>query len=243
MTRVIIIAWVTGLVLLLFGTSLSRNRTEMPRDYRMPVAAGEPAYCHSEHNVGRMIMPVTNIGTFGQTIGSNQRDCFTGLTMVGYCEYPKRSYGQYMWAGGLWVGAIIGRDTLVSTSMGDYGREFHPDEAPFGDMIYRSTIDPLSPRFEGAISEQDFIATFTDTCTRCPEMWRDLVDNRPHIPLGIEVTRRSFSWSYAYAQDIVLFDYQIKNIGTQRLRQIYMGIFVDADVSTALPLSGNEGGA
>jgi hypothetical protein len=48
--------------------------------------------------------------------------------------------------------------------------------------------------------------------------------------LYVEITQRSFAWSYAYAEDFILFDYTIRNIGTERLRQIYMGIYVDADV-------------
>ncbi len=201
-----------------------------------------PAYCSSEHTVGRMIFPVTNIGTFGQVIGYNRTDCFTGLTMVGFCEFPKGSYKAYMWAGGIWVGGIVDGDTLVSTSMGDRGREFHPDTSPFGNLVYRSTLDPTSPRYEGAVSEQDLIAVFYDTCTNCPGMRADVIDNRPHRPLNIEVTRRSFAWSYSYAQDFILLDYAVRNIGDQRLRYIYLGVFVDADVSTVIPISNNPGG-
>jgi len=202
-----------------------------------------PDYCQSEHSVGRLVMPVTNIGTFGQTIWyDDTRDCFSGHRLTGYCEFPKRSYQAYMWAGGLWVGAVIGRDTLVSTSMGDWGMEFQPDIAPFGKMIFRSTLDPLSPRYEDAVSEQDFIANYTDTCTTCPNLWPDVIDNRPHRPLHIEVTRSSYAWSYSYSQDFILFDYSVKNIGRERLRQIYLGVFVDADVSTTIPHSGGWGG-
>ena len=54
--------------------------------------------------------------------------------------------------------------------------------------------------------------------------------NRQHRPLNIEVTQKSFAWSYSYAEDLILFDYEIKNIGTQKLQNVYMGIYVDADV-------------
>jgi hypothetical protein len=131
------------------------------------------------------------------------------------------------------MGAVLGRDTLVSTAADGWsvaGTEFHPDEPPFGNMIYRSTIDPARPEFEGAISEQDYIAVYADTCTNCPGVGNDPIDGRAHRPLNIEVTQRTFAWSYSYAQDFVLFDYGVKNIGDDRLRQVFMGIYVDADI-------------
>ncbi|RME21620.1 MAG: hypothetical protein D6800_11885, partial [Candidatus Zixiibacteriota bacterium] len=80
-------------------------------------------------------------------------------------------------------------------------------------------------------SEQDYIGVYYDTCrTNCQGVGPDVVDGRPHVPLNLKVTQRSYAWSYSYAEDFVLFDYSIENIGQQRLRQVYMGIYVDADV-------------
>ncbi len=56
------------------------------------------------------------------------------------------------------------------------------------------------------------------------------------------MTRSSYAWAYDYAQDFVLFDYAVKNIGYQRLREIYLGIYVDGNVSTNIQLSGEPGG-
>ncbi len=192
-------------------------------------SAGGPAYCNAQHDVGNIVMSVSNDGSFGNgwSLGG-YTDCFTHLTLKS-CEYPKGSFTTYLWGADLWVGAVRDRDTLVSTC-GMGGHEFHPDKAPEGSMRYRSTIDPAKPEYEGAVSEQDFVAVYFDTCTRCEGMGTDYLDNRPHIPLGIEVTQRSFAWSYSYAQDFILMDYGIKNIGDNRLRQVYMGFYVDADV-------------
>lgn len=189
-------------------------------------------------------MPVTNMGYFGRGVdGLYSRDCFTGQTITP-CEFPKNSYNIYMSTGAIWVGAVVDRDTLVSTGYDGVGwsEEFHPDAPPFGNLIYRSTLDPNSPRFEGAVSEQDYIATYSDTCTTCPGVRSDRVDLRPHRPLYVEVVQRSYAWSYSYAQDFVLFDYSIKNIGDHRLREMYIGIFVDGDVFTNLPMSNADYG-
>jgi hypothetical protein len=56
------------------------------------------------------------------------------------------------------------------------------------------------------------------------------VDGRPHIPLGLEITQASSAWSYPHAEDFILFDYGIKNIGPESLHEVYLGFYIDADV-------------
>ena len=188
-----------------------------------------PAYCIAEHNIGRIVMAVTNDGSFGTgwALAGNY-DCFTRHS-VKSCEYPKGSFTTYLWGADLWVGAIRGRDTLVSTA-GEGGHEFHPDESPMGDMRFRSSIDPAKPEYVGAVSEQDYIAVYYDTCLSCRGIAGDFLDGRRHRPLSIQVTQRSYAWSYKYAEDFVIMDFGIKNIGNERLRHVYMGFYVDADV-------------
>jgi hypothetical protein len=191
-----------------------------------------PAYCIAEHNVGRMALAVTNIGTFGGGFSqSGENDCFTG-DHVEWCEFPKGSRTRYLFAAALWIGAVLGRDTLVSVGADgwSYVREFNPEEGTPGTMVYRSNVDPARPEFEGAVSEEDFISVYYDTCLSCPGQGADVIDGRPHVPLNIAVTERSYAWSYSYAQDFVLFDYGIRNIGRDRLRRVYMGLYVDADI-------------
>ena len=193
-------------------------------------AVGAPAHGVAAHRIGRLVLAVNNNGTFGTgySMGATQ-DYFTGLP-VPSCEFPKNSSVQYMWAASFWIGAIVGRDTLVSTGAEAWSfiREMYPDEAPFGEMVHRSIIDPTQDEYEGAISEDDIISVYTDTYTA--GIPADVISQRPHRPLNIEIHEASYAWSYSYAQDIVLFDYKIRNIGNRRLKSVYMGIYVDADV-------------
>ncbi len=185
-----------------------------------------PAYCTMEHNIGTIVLGVTNHGSFGTGLSrTGERDCFSHLR-VESCEYPKESRTKYLFAGELWVGAIVGIDTLVST--GD--TELHPDLSPMGKPKHRSTMDPTSADFENAISEQDWVAVYADTCRRCPGMSNDDRDNRAHRPLNILIKQTSMAWSYAYADDFVLFDYTVTNIGEERLKKMYIGVYVDADI-------------
>ncbi len=198
------------------------------RESLQRLVAGQPAEMFGLHNVGRLVLAVSNNGTFGKEYANSEPvDWFTGEPIPLNAEYPKGSRVSYLFGGAFWIGAVVGRDTLVSVGADGWQLvyEMYPDEAPIGNMIYRSIKDPNDPRYEGAVSEQDFIAVYTDTyTTNIPADYF----GRPHIPLDIQVTQRSYAWSYSYAEDFILFDYQIKNMGTRKLNQVYMGIYVDA---------------
>ncbi|HOP08148.1 MAG TPA: hypothetical protein PLF13_12740 [candidate division Zixibacteria bacterium] len=189
-----------------------------------------PAYCLAAHRVGKIELAVANNGTFGVEYHHGSKvDCFTGQEIAASCQYPKNSNVVYLFGGAFWIGAVVGRDTLVSVGADGWqlAYEMYPDEAPFGEMIYRSIKDPESPRYVDAVSEEDYIAVYTDTLT--DGVPADFF-GRPHQPLYVEVTQSSYAWSYSYAEDFVLFDYKIRNIGVERLREVYMGVYVDCMV-------------
>lgn len=224
------------------GLAIARPspETEMRPSPSTSAQAVAPAFCIAAHNVGRIALSVTNYGIFGAgaTGGSSTYikgvnfDCFTGAQMPA-CEYPKGSGTEYLYSGNFWIGAVVGRDTLVSVGADGWQQdmEFNPDNEPFGNMLYRSIMDPSKPEYTGAVSEQDFICKYTDTLTSGVRgLQQDRIDGRPHRPLHIEVNERSYAWSYAYAEDFVLFDYSITNIGRNRLTRVFMGVYVDADV-------------
>lgn len=183
------------------------------------------------HKINQMALTITNNGFFGNGyLGSNAFDPETNLPAMG-CEYPINSDIEYLWVGGLWLGAVIGRDTLVSTGAEGYYYlvEFWPDAGDEGQMIRRSS-QPFSIYYSpDAISEEDIIAKFADTLTDPSFVDIDPIDNREHQPLNVEVTQRTFAWSYPYADDFILFDFGIRNIGRYPLKQLYIGIVVDAD--------------
>jgi hypothetical protein len=223
----------------------ARTAYDRKPNHPVPNASADYAYCTAEHNIGKLVMSVSNNGTFGNNYApttNNPFDCFTNLS-VKSCEYPKGSNTTYMFGSAFWIGAVVNRDTLVS--IGEDGwqpsvNEMHPDEEPLGNMIYRSSIDPARPEYDGAVSEQDYIAVYTDTITSGVPL--DFVEARSHVPLRIEIAQRSYAWSYEYAEDFILFDYSIRNIGRNRLTKVYMGIYVDADVAATAPLEAGDDG-
>jgi hypothetical protein len=221
--------WAAFLVFLIADTAACReiNPKVNASGKRLlpPVAAGIPII-YSAHNRGNIQLAIANNGTFG-TLGGTIPDPFTGEAIPS-CIYPKGSDIVYLWVAAVWIGAVVQRDTLVSCANEDWYRtlEFWPST----DFVYKS-LDINSPYYDpDAYSEQDILCEYTDTVTSPNLVERDPTDNRPHKPLNVKVTQRSMAWSYSYADDFILFDFQVQNIGEKNLRDVYIGIYVDGDV-------------
>ncbi len=188
-----------------------------------PVDALEylPHFEWAQHNVGKLCAGATNRG---QVADANIANGIPGS------EYPINSEIDYFRTCGLWIGGIIGRDTLVSNVNG-YGicwsHEFLPDSGIAGAIEYVSAIVTNPNYAKGGISDQDFIARYTDTII--PET-EDPFDNRPHIPLNIDITQSSYAWGIGYTEDFVLVHYNVQNIGNNDIRRMFIGLVTKAFV-------------
>jgi len=223
-------------VILVFIAQTSPARVPAPtaeRESRLSSSKPHPAYCAANHDVGKLGLTISNRAQIGRGYLRESLDCFTGEPLVSG-EYPLGSNNKYLFAGALWVGAIVGNDTLVSTGADGWyrGLEYHPDNPPFGYLQPLSNRED-SPLFSpDALSPQDYIAVFTDTFTDSLEgLEPDEVDNRPHVPLPLEVTQKSHAWDFPLAEDFVLLEYWLKNIGEEELREVYAGLWIDGDVA------------
>jgi len=195
------------------------------------------------HRVGLINFCVTNWGFFGSEMGDypeSKGGCFNPHPdeemKAPSCEYPPGSGLEYLFQGGLWIGALV--DDHPYTTVGCDGwfwiNEMWPEGGEAGaiqEMSIRQSAPCYSP---DAVSEQDIIAVYTDTSADIPlSPWLPEVydfDNRKHFPLDLQVTQKSYSWSYEYAEDFVLIDFFIKNIGVKKIKEMYMGLYIDADV-------------
>lgn len=197
------------------------------------LSAPKPFYCLAEHSIGALGLGVTNRGTFGDYyLKAPERFelCHFGEFNTASGEYPRGSGVGYLSAATLWIGAVIGRDTLVSTSFDGWflegGRsiegEMHPDAAPNGAIAERGTLHSGGIQ-DNAVSEQDFIAVYTDTLVGLPGMVPDYLSGRMHVPLGLKVEQKSYAWSVGYADDFVLFEIILENIGQDLIDEIYVG--------------------
>ncbi|MEE9441507.1 MAG: hypothetical protein V3V99_02420 [candidate division Zixibacteria bacterium] len=181
-------------------------------------------------------LSLTNFGV----LGANDR-----ILNHRSCEYPAYSYIEYSGFIHLWVGGIIGKDTVVSTT-GTYAPQSYTKTTEFwptGYMTKRSHIK-IEPYYsEDAVSDLDIICTYTDTLSNAmPSSMRpvDKYDNRYHIPLNISITQSAFVWGYNYADDFIIFDYEMTNVGDEPIRDVYIGFYASTMVGNMGAMMGGK---
>lgn len=245
-----VFTFIVGLLLvvvLICNISLARldaDRAPLRPDRMAKGLVANPQKENRVHRGGLIWMNMTNWGYFGN-FSYDDSDAMDDPEFPGewapQCEYPGGSRVQYLFQGALWIGAEILQEDGTYTdrvSVGTEGwhiaNEFWPGEGEQWGIEERSTRENAYNRLgdyishPDAVSEQDFIAIYCDTLTD-----RNFVDDDdedgPHYPLGIKITQKSYSWSYKYAQDFIIIDYEIENIASNYLRNVYVGLYVDAD--------------
>jgi hypothetical protein len=165
------------------------------------------------------------MGFFGSELG-NWWDCETGQPAAS-AEFPAGTGIEHLHSAALWIGAVVGDDTLVSVGFDgwDYVYEMWPCADPECRLQRRSNRESDTYFHPDARSDLEYVAVYTDTFPVY-----DPYDLQIHIPLNLEITQTSYSWSIPHAQDFVIFDYQIRNIGSASLQDAYVGIMMDGDV-------------
>jgi hypothetical protein len=201
------------------------------------------------HDVGNLHHHVSNWGMIGSMPGSGST-----FSSAPSAEFPAGSGVEYLYAGGLWVGAVVGGVPKVSTAA--YEFEFRPTADPVDVMYYAVEGDPGGSRIphpnadddgDGMIDEEwldgrdndgdalvdeDF-AAISDQMLSC---W--YTDDQPgittiypeHDPMHIKVNQRSYQWASPGFDGFVAFDYTIENTGMEVLEDVYIGMFFDGDV-------------
>jgi len=204
-----------------------------------------PSLDNRVHRFGKIWMNLDNQGKLGNTEDGDDDPEFPGV-WAPQCEYPGGSGQQYLYQGSIWIGALIVDDVGRETPRVSFGSEgwerdvveLYPSCS--ADILERSTRKNAISRISGlsiydslAVSEQDFTAVYSDTLENYPTVITTNGfdgEDRNHISLGIEVQQESHSWSYSYAQDFIIIDYRITNIGSKFLKNLYVGLYMDADI-------------
>jgi hypothetical protein len=230
------------------SAALAETEPLDPSHARGPV---RPLFAHPNAqnrvtDVGKMRMNITNHGYLGNA-GPGQSDAVKDPcppnNWADQCEYPAGSGQEYLFQAGLWIGALIVDEGFETkrVSVGTDGwlnpaiNEFWPGEGAANGIVERSTR-PGRTNCLGdyvtspdAISDEDFICSYSDTLTDQQYVVNDPIDGT-HRPLGIKVTQKTYAFSQAFAEDFILIDYTIENIASNFLKNLYVGLYVDADV-------------
>ncbi|HPG40718.1 MAG TPA: S8 family serine peptidase [bacterium] len=120
-------------------------------------------------------------------------------------RYPKENYSA-LFLGSLWVAS--GPNQVSDCSYGNAAYDNYDWVTSEGGNI----------NIGGKIiSDQDGKAIFNDS--------------RAQNPLGVEVTQNSYAWSGSPDDDYVILEFQVKNTTGQMLNNIYVGLYMDWDVS------------
>jgi len=115
------------------------------------------------HTYNNLWMGISNWGLFG-SYGRSMRDCETGLAAPS-AEFPAGSGIEHLYIAAIWIGAVVGNDTLVSVGADGWqlANEFYPcSEANCG--LERRSCRPTDWYYhEDAHADQEYIAVYTDT--------------------------------------------------------------------------------
>jgi hypothetical protein len=200
------------------------------------------------HNVGELRMHVGNWGLFGSMPGSA-----APFAHAPSAEWPAGSGVEYLYAAGLWIGAL--KDGMPKVSEAAFQFEMRPTADPV-DIMYRSSEgalggarapDPAADDDgDGAVDEdwlngrdddgdglvdEDY-AAISDQMLAC---W--YTDNQPeaiaqypeHSPMDIRVRQETYQWRDDRYDDFVAVDFSITNIGISELEDVYIAMFADLD--------------
>jgi hypothetical protein len=202
------------------------------------------------HNAGNIWVNITNLGVAGNP--------WKTLSTDPSGQYPPGSGVEYLWGGGLWVGALVGDNASPRVSTAFEQLEFRPSTHTI-DTIYESYEGfPGGDRFvnddgdfdlsgdelideelhdgrdndgDGRIDE-DFAAISQQmfTCVYRDDTPEALNTYPEHVPMGLEVTQKSFAWGVPGTDNFIGFEFNIRNDGKHDLHDVYLGYLCDSDV-------------
>ncbi|MBK7091292.1 MAG: hypothetical protein IPH59_06165 [bacterium] len=181
-----------------------------------------------DHSSGNVVFTVTNYGMLGEwqwPYSTNPDSMQMG------CEFPKGSGILHSFFGALWIGAVAGEDTIVSTGADGWQNvhELYPDFGAEG--ILRLSNRPGDADFDAsAVADEEFVAVYYDTLTNPAYVMPDPFEGRSHIPLGLKIRQHSYSFGEQPDDDYILIRYTITNIGSKHLQGVHIGAFFDSDV-------------
>jgi hypothetical protein len=200
-------------------------------------------------NCGNILLHLDNRGLIGSAPGS--RLPFAGAPSA---QWPAGSATEYLYIGGLWVGALKNGEPHVTTAA--YQIEWRPGKTEL-DRIYETRegapggarlpapnadddqdgkmdedwLDGRDNDGDGkidedfaAVSNQEFFCEFEDTD---PAIKANLPD---HVPLELHIQQASYCWEDQLVRDFIAFDFRLINYGDAPLDSVCVGFFADCDI-------------
>ena len=174
-------------------------------------------------DVGRINLTLSNAGTVGRpAVRSNTQ----GPSSM---AYPQKG-NEHLFESGIWIGARVDGQPLVSTSAADASSGYSTGGAgfeftPTSEIQERSSLTSSSKYTASAVSHQDYVLEFTDRYTVVPGTSTPIGSHT--LPLQANVKLETYSWNYSFADFFVICNYKITNNSTKRWDSVYVGQWSD----------------
>jgi hypothetical protein len=242
-----------GMILLgLTGSAGAAYRGGEPLDLPVDKARAGTFALDGEfvHNVGELQMNITNWGLLGSRPGGAAAYSDAPSAM-----WPAGSGIEYLWAAGLWVGALkngvplvtTGQyapemlanpddplDTIWPTYQGAAGGKRFPDPGEDDDGDGRIDEDPINGLDDDndTLVDEDFGAISNQMFRATMRDNTALVVeiNPEHEPLNLRIIQQSYAWENDDVDDFIGFQFEMVNVGVQPLEDMYVGFFADCDI-------------
>lgn len=205
-------------IILLFIAAPAWGRSVESSSLSAGVAAFDTNIVWEIHDNGHLRSVVTNYGYFG-TVRNRLRDSTGALVPV--MESPPGSRVEYLYEAGLWIGGVVGGDTLVST--GSLG--FRLPHELYAD-------NPMPGVFSEFKGDEEWTFLYGDTTTDPETVTRDFYDG-PHRPLPVRVRQTTSVLDASLARGGMFIELVITNVGSQPIDSMWMGWHIDPDIGHA----------
>lgn len=189
-------------------------------------AGAQVSFDHQTIDIGNIGVYVTNAGTIGRP---DVRNTPTGEPSM---EYPLNSGIEHLFEGGIWIGAVVDGQYLVSTSAKDAASGYTTGLAGYeftaetGNTIQQRSSLTSSDYFSfDAISHQDLLADFSDKNTIVPGTAITIAEHLQ--PLFADVHLETYAWNYSFADYFVIFNYTVTNNSTNTWDSVWCGLWND----------------
>ncbi len=184
-----------------------------------PAARAQARYQARITDANRVGLTVTNYGFFGNN--------FTSRTPS--MEYPLGEGLEHLSRAGLWIGGLAitdtGEELRVSHAAIDNAQGTNQvNETEFtplaGGLVARSRLVTSKFFSRDAVSDQDFVGTFSDRPGRAGSTF----SGEDHVPLGVNVKLSTYAFGLDAAADFVVLHFEITNDGPP-LRDVRVGLY------------------
>ena len=130
--------------------------------------------------------------------------------------WPAGTNDSYIFEGDIWIGAKKGGEVAVSEADGRQSELWPTDDAP------EVVSDKPGMTTKGTPTSQAIFFKCSDTNP----------DANKGTILGLELEVNGFQWSYAPLYDFFILEYNVKNVGSDTLEDVFMAFRYDVDISS-----------